>query len=176
MRAEILFNKDAEGQLPVVLLQYLHRSVKMGEIFHWVQYTQRIPRYARIFLPQITLIDTDKTRGKNDFICVHLREIEVLQWLIKGYSIKIIAAEMNLAFDTVRSHLKNIYQKLNAKRIMQNDKKRHLFNDGCLIIYYVFSVKLFALSLTAPIRSSPDLFRTITAQDFRAVLLHEPGS
>jgi DNA-binding NarL/FixJ family response regulator len=40
------------------------------------------------------------------------REIEVLQWLIKGYSIKIIAAEMNLAFDTVRSHLKNIYQKL----------------------------------------------------------------
>lgn len=83
---------------------------------------------------------------------------------------------MNLAFDTVRSHLKNIYQKLNAKRIMQNDKKRHLFNDGCLIIYYAFSVKLFALSLTAPIRSSPDLFRTITVQDFRAVLLHEPKS
>jgi DNA-binding NarL/FixJ family response regulator len=42
------------------------------------------------------------------------REIEVLQWLIKGYSIKIIAAEMNLAFDTVRSHLKNIYQKLHV--------------------------------------------------------------
>ena len=42
------------------------------------------------------------------------REIEVLQWLIKGYSIKIIAAEMSLAFDTVRSHLKNIYQKLHV--------------------------------------------------------------
>jgi len=42
------------------------------------------------------------------------REIEVLQWLIKGYSIKVIAAEMNLAFDTVRSHLKNIYQKLHV--------------------------------------------------------------
>ncbi len=42
------------------------------------------------------------------------REIEVLQWLIKGYSIKIIAAEMKLAFDTVRSHLKNIYQKLHV--------------------------------------------------------------
>jgi DNA-binding NarL/FixJ family response regulator len=38
----------------------------------------------------------------------------VLQWLIKGYSIKVIAAEMNLAFDTVRSHLKNIYQKLHV--------------------------------------------------------------
>jgi DNA-binding NarL/FixJ family response regulator len=42
------------------------------------------------------------------------REMEVLQWLIKGYSIKVIAAEMNLAFDTIRSHLKNIYQKLHV--------------------------------------------------------------
>lgn len=42
------------------------------------------------------------------------REIEVLQWLIKGYSIKQIASEMTLAFDTVRSHLKNIYQKLHV--------------------------------------------------------------
>jgi len=42
------------------------------------------------------------------------REMEVLQWLSKGYSIKIIASEMNLAFDTVRSHLKNIYQKLHV--------------------------------------------------------------
>jgi DNA-binding NarL/FixJ family response regulator len=43
-----------------------------------------------------------------------LREKEVLQWLSKGYSIKMIAAEMGLAFDTVRSHLKNIYQKLHV--------------------------------------------------------------
>jgi DNA-binding NarL/FixJ family response regulator len=42
------------------------------------------------------------------------REIEVLQWLVKGYSIKLIATEMNLAFDTIRSHLKNIYQKLHV--------------------------------------------------------------
>jgi DNA-binding NarL/FixJ family response regulator len=42
------------------------------------------------------------------------REIEVLQWLIKGYSIKLIASEMHLAFDTIRSHLKNIYQKLHV--------------------------------------------------------------
>jgi len=42
------------------------------------------------------------------------REIEVLQWLIKGYSIKLIAAEMQLGFDTIRSHLKNIYQKLHV--------------------------------------------------------------
>lgn len=42
------------------------------------------------------------------------REIEVLKWLVKGYSIKQIAAEMFIAFDTARTHLKNIYQKLHV--------------------------------------------------------------
>jgi DNA-binding NarL/FixJ family response regulator len=42
------------------------------------------------------------------------REFEVLQLLAKGYSIKLMASEMNVAFDTVRSHLKNIYQKLHV--------------------------------------------------------------
>ncbi len=54
-------------------------------------------------------VKPDNTRYK-----LSPREIEVLQWLIKGYSIKLIASEMQLAFDTIRSHLKNIYQKLHV--------------------------------------------------------------
>jgi DNA-binding NarL/FixJ family response regulator len=42
------------------------------------------------------------------------REREILQLLIKGYSIKIIAAELNISFDTARTHLKNIYPKLHV--------------------------------------------------------------
>jgi DNA-binding NarL/FixJ family response regulator len=42
------------------------------------------------------------------------REKEILGLLIKGYSIKIIASELNIAFDTARTHLKNIYQKLHV--------------------------------------------------------------
>jgi ATP/maltotriose-dependent transcriptional regulator MalT len=43
-----------------------------------------------------------------------VRETEVLQLLIKGNSIKMIASELNIAFDTARSHLKNIYYKLHV--------------------------------------------------------------
>jgi DNA-binding NarL/FixJ family response regulator len=42
------------------------------------------------------------------------RETEVLQLLNKGYTIKMIAAQLDVAFDTARSHLKNIYQKLHV--------------------------------------------------------------
>jgi DNA-binding NarL/FixJ family response regulator len=55
-----------------------------------------------------------QTRREINKYQLSAREIEVLQWLIKGYSIKIIASEMKIAFDTVRSHLKNIYQKLHV--------------------------------------------------------------
>ncbi len=42
------------------------------------------------------------------------REKEILQLLIKGYSIKSIAAGLNISFDTARTHLKNIYPKLHV--------------------------------------------------------------
>lgn len=40
------------------------------------------------------------------------REKEVLQWLVKGYSYKMIAAACQISLETVKSYLKNIYAKL----------------------------------------------------------------
>lgn len=42
------------------------------------------------------------------------REAETLQLLVKGYSYKMIAAELNLSIDTVRFHIKKIYDKLHV--------------------------------------------------------------
>ena len=42
------------------------------------------------------------------------REIEVLQLLVKGHSTKVIASTLFVSFETVRSHLKNIYNKLHV--------------------------------------------------------------
>lgn len=42
------------------------------------------------------------------------REKEVLQLLVDGYSYKMIANDMFIAIDTVRSHIKKIYEKLHV--------------------------------------------------------------
>jgi DNA-binding NarL/FixJ family response regulator len=42
------------------------------------------------------------------------REREVLEFLVKGYSYKMIASDMFIAIDTVRSHIKKIYEKLHV--------------------------------------------------------------
>ena len=42
------------------------------------------------------------------------REKEILRLLTKGHSIKIIASDLKISFDTVRTHLKNIYHKLHV--------------------------------------------------------------
>jgi len=52
--------------------------------------------------------------GKTLRYNLSVRETEVLQLLIKGYSAKMIAAELNISFDTARYHLKNIYKKLHV--------------------------------------------------------------
>jgi DNA-binding NarL/FixJ family response regulator len=42
------------------------------------------------------------------------RETEILQFLVNGYSYKMIAAELKVSLDTVRFHIKKIYDKLHV--------------------------------------------------------------
>src|SRR5690349_823162 len=52
--------------------------------------------------------------GKSNRYSLSAREMDVLQRLTKGYSAKMIATELDIAFDTARFHLKNIYAKLHV--------------------------------------------------------------
>lgn len=40
------------------------------------------------------------------------RELDMLRGLMKGYSYKLVADEFEISIDTVRSHIRNIYEKL----------------------------------------------------------------
>jgi DNA-binding NarL/FixJ family response regulator len=42
------------------------------------------------------------------------KETEILQLLVKGYSVKLIASEMKTSYNTTRTHLRNIYRKLHV--------------------------------------------------------------
>jgi DNA-binding NarL/FixJ family response regulator len=42
------------------------------------------------------------------------REKEVLAYLVKGYSYKMIASHCQISLDTVRGHIRNIYSKLHV--------------------------------------------------------------
>jgi DNA-binding NarL/FixJ family response regulator len=42
------------------------------------------------------------------------REIEILKYLVKGYSYKMIASQCFISLDTVRGHIRNIYTKLHV--------------------------------------------------------------
>ena len=48
-------------------------------------------------------------------VCLTAREEETLVLLTKGYSNKEIADRLHLSIETVRSHLKNIYQKMHVR-------------------------------------------------------------
>jgi DNA-binding NarL/FixJ family response regulator len=52
--------------------------------------------------------------SQNDYQLTN-REKEILQWLSKGNSFKMIAAELCISLDTVRTHIKRIYDKLHVR-------------------------------------------------------------
>lgn len=52
--------------------------------------------------------------GKESEYNLSKREHETLTWLVKGYSYKMIASEMEVSIDTIRSHIKKIYEKLHV--------------------------------------------------------------
>ncbi len=56
-----------------------------------------------------------RAKARDEFVRLTTREEEVLVMLSKGYSNKEIAERIELSVDTVRSHLKHIYEKMHVR-------------------------------------------------------------
>lgn len=87
---------------PGKLLEYIEEAASGGA-----------PMTASI-ATQVLKMFSDIHNQTNDTYNLSDREKQVLQLLVNGYSYKMIAADMYIAIDTVRSHIKKIYEKLHV--------------------------------------------------------------
>lgn len=68
--------------------------------------TSSVAKKVLSFVPQ------SKQENNNDLATLSKREAEILAFVVKGFSYKMIANEMFISLETVRSHIKKIYRKL----------------------------------------------------------------
>jgi DNA-binding NarL/FixJ family response regulator len=61
---------------------------------------------------QVLQMFSSSYADKNSNYNLSERETETLKHLVNGFSYKMIAAEMHISIDTVRAHIKKIYEKL----------------------------------------------------------------
>lgn len=87
---------------PARLLEYIAEAASGGA-----------PMTASIATQVLKMFSTMNNEKGEDYNLSD-REKQVLQFLVNGYSYKMIAAEMIIAIDTVRSHIKKIYDKLHV--------------------------------------------------------------
>lgn len=74
------------------------------------------PMTSRIARQVLHLFSGQQNNQKDATVDYQLtkRETEALSWLVKGYSYKMIAEHMEVSIDTVRAHIKKIYEKLHV--------------------------------------------------------------
>lgn len=87
---------------PVKLLEYIEEAASGGAPMTASIATQVLKMFSQVNVPP------------GEDYNLSEREKQVLQYLMDGYSYKMIAAEMFIAIDTVRSHIKKIYEKLHV--------------------------------------------------------------
>jgi DNA-binding NarL/FixJ family response regulator len=88
---------------PAKLLEYISEA-----------HTGGAPMSSSIAAQVLKMFSSGHNPGKQENYNLSERETQVLQLLVNGYSYKMIAVEMFIAIDTVRSHIKKIYEKLHV--------------------------------------------------------------
>ncbi len=94
---------------------YILKKTPPAKLLEYIQEVQTggAPMTASV-AAQVLKMFTKQNALKGDDHDLSDREKQVLQLLVNGYSYKMIAGEMFIAIDTVRSHIKKIYEKLHV--------------------------------------------------------------
>lgn len=106
-------NKNVFEALKAGANGYLLKKTPPAKLLEYIQeaHTGGAPMTSSI-ATQVLKMFSEIQVDKNEDYNLSQREKAVLQLLVDGYSYKMIAAEMFIAIDTVRSHIKKIYEKL----------------------------------------------------------------
>ena len=89
---------------PTKLLEYIKEAYEGG--------APMTPSIARLVLQTFSAPSTANNSGEEVGDALTTREKEVLRKLVNGQSYKMVADELFIAVDTVRSHIRRIYEKL----------------------------------------------------------------
>ncbi len=94
---------------------YILKKTPPGKLLEYIAEAQSggAPMTASIATQVLKMFSSMNNEQGEDYNLSD-REKEVLQFLVDGYSYKMIASEMFIAIDTVRSHIKKIYEKLHV--------------------------------------------------------------
>ncbi|MEP7232067.1 MAG: response regulator transcription factor [Ginsengibacter sp.] len=86
---------------------------KMIEAIHET-YNGGAPMTASVATKVLQMFRHQSTATKNEFIDLSEREKEILGWLVKGKSYNVIAETCFVSIDTVKTHVRHIYEKLHV--------------------------------------------------------------
>jgi DNA-binding NarL/FixJ family response regulator len=106
-------NKNVFEALKAGANGYILKKTQPAKLLEYIQDAQTggAPMTSSIASQVLRMFSEIHTPNNEDYNLSE-REKKVLQLLVNGYSYKMIAAEMFIAIDTVRSHIKKIYEKL----------------------------------------------------------------
>ncbi len=107
---ENIFNAICAGASGYILKRYASEEISnaiRNVMSGGAPMTGSVARKVLQMVPQAKTEEQEKSN-------LSKREIEILQYLVTGYSYKMIAAELRMSIDGIRFHIKKIYDKLHV--------------------------------------------------------------
>jgi len=107
-------NKNVFEALKAGANGYILKKTQPAKLLEYIQDAQTggAPMTSSIATQVLKMFSEVHSKTPDGNYDLSDREKEVLQLLVNGYSYKMIAAKMFISIDTVRSHIKKIYEKL----------------------------------------------------------------